>query len=782
MKITETSLRRPVTSLMIFISLVVIGLISGRMLPLEFFPDITFPGAFVQVPYQNASPEEIEKNITRPIEEVLATLSGIENMNSTSGENQAGIFVQFKMGTDMNMKAIEIREKIDGVRHLMPNDMERYNVFRFSAQDSPVLNLRISSERELSNAYDLLNRNLKLRLERLNGVGQVTMYGVDQQQVRIELIADRLVAHNINMTELVEQLRSANFSLSAGKISDGHMRYNIRPIGELHSAEDIADLYIGDGSIRLSDIATVSYEPPIRDYGRHLDMKYAIGLDVQKESGANTVEVVNLVMNEINEVNNLPEMQGIHIYEMHNQGEGIISSLVDLLSAGVIGAFLSILVLYLFLRQFTTTLIVALAVPFSLIVTLGMLHFLGLSLNILSMMGLMLAVGMLVDNAVVVTENIHSNQQNNPDPKQATLMGVKQVAMAVTAGTLTTIIVFLPNIVSEQSMIAVQLYHVAITIIIALTASLLISLTIIPLLTTRIKAPKKAVKKDWIDKVINRYGRLLNWLMHHKWASGGIIVFTLLSVAIPIKFVEFEMFPRDDQRELMLFFNLNDSYVLENVKESVDIIEEYLYANQEEFDIETVYSYYTSNEAQSTIILKESKKSVEQIKESIEENLPGIAIGQPTFEYQNRNISDQIIVYLIGESIDVLEGLTTETIRRLKEIEGITNVRPEAEMGRDEVQIMVDRVQANRFGLNSREVASTVSGAMRGQNLRRIRGPEGEVDVILAFQNADRQNLDDLRALTVGSAGGETVSLSSLADFNINQSPGTIRRENRETS
>lgn len=782
MKITETALRRPVTSLMVFISLVVVGLISARMLPLEFFPDISFPGAFVQVPYPNSSPEEVEKNITRPIEEVLATLTGIENMNSNSGENQAGIFVQFAMGTDMDMKSIEIREKIDGIRHLMPDDLERYNVFRFSAQDSPVLNLRISSERDLSNAYDLLNRNLKLRLERLSGVGQVNMYGVDQPQVRIELIADRMVSHNINMGELIAQLRQANFSLSAGRITDGNIRYNILPVGELRSAEEIANLRIGNGSLRLGDIATVSHEPPERTYGRHLDMKYAIGVDITKESGANTVEVVSLVLNEIKEINKLREMQGIRIYELHNQAEGILSSLKELLSAGAIGGMLSILVLYLFLRRFTTTMIVALAVPFSLIVTLGMLYFLGLSLNILSMTGLMLAVGMLVDNAVVVTENIHSNQRRNPDRKQATILGVKQVAMAVTAGTLTTIIVFLPNIVSEQSMIAVQLYHVAITIIIALTASLIISLTIIPLLTTRIKVPEKVRGKDRIDVMISRYGRILNWLMHHKWTSGGIVVLTLVSVAIPLKFVEIDMFPRIDQRELMLHFNLNDAYVLDHVKESVDRVEQYLYANQDEFDIESVYSYYTAEVAQSTILLRDSKKSVDEIKKAIEEDLPRMAIGKPSFEFQSRNISDEVRVYVIGESTEVLESLADEAIRRLSRIEGITNARSEAETGREEVQVLVDRVQANRYGLNSMEVAETVSGALRGINLRRIRGADGETDVILAFQDADRQNLDHLRALTVGSTEGETVSLSSVAGFNLKRGPRTIRRENRETS
>ncbi|MDZ7694200.1 MAG: efflux RND transporter permease subunit [Balneolaceae bacterium] len=264
-------------------------------------------------------------------------------------------------------------------------------------------------------------------------------------------------------------------------------------------------------------------------------------------------------MAEIDEIEKLPEMKGINIYEMHNQATGIISSLLDLLNAGLLGGLFSIIVLYLFLRQVSTTLIVAMAVPFSLIVTLSFLYFMDLSLNILSMMGLMLAIGMLVDNAVVVTENIHRNQNMTGDKKGATVLGVKQVAMAVTAGTFTSIIVFLPNIVSETSMIAIQMYHVAIAIIIALLASLFISLTIIPLLTSHIKPPKQPVKTRFIDNMVNWYGDMLQWLMNRRYLSVGLILGSFLSVAIPLNVVQVDMFPPQASRELYLQYNLNDS-------------------------------------------------------------------------------------------------------------------------------------------------------------------------------------------------------------------------------
>ncbi len=220
MKITKLSLKRPVTTIMIFVSFVVIGIISSRLVPLEYFPDISFPGAYISIPYANSTPEEVERNITRPVEEAISTISGLEEISSTSSENEAGIFVRFKMGTDIGLKSMEVKEKIDGVRNQLPDDMERVFINKFSAQDNPMMNLRISSERDLSNAYDLLDRNLKQRIERINGVAKVDLYGVDQKQIRIELIPERLEAHQVNINELAERLRQSNFSMTAGKVDE----------------------------------------------------------------------------------------------------------------------------------------------------------------------------------------------------------------------------------------------------------------------------------------------------------------------------------------------------------------------------------------------------------------------------------------------------------------------------------------------------------------------------------------------------------------------------------
>lgn len=783
MSLPELSIKRPVTTMMVFISLVVVGLIATKLVPLEYFPDISFPGAFVQVPYPNASPEEIEEQVIRPMEEALATISGLERMNSNAGENNGGIQVMFKQGADINLKAIEIKEKIESVRSQLPDDFEYYNIFKFQDGGGNTLQLRISSNRDLKDAYDLLNRNLKQRIERIEGVGQVTLYGVQKKEIRIELITDRILSYNIDLNQLTTTLSRANFSTSAGKITDNGLRYNVRPMGELTGVEDIEELIIGDNNLRVRDIAVVKYVEPKRTEARHLDQKYAVGLDVVKESTANTVAMVDLVLEEIDEINKLPEMQGITIYEMNNQADGILSSLRELFSSGVLGAGLSIFMLFFFLRQFATTLIVATAVPFSLIVTLGFFYFLDISLNILSMMGLMLAVGMLVDNAVVVTENIHRHQRKGVEASKAAIIGAREVSIAVTAGTLTSVVVFLPNIVNE-SFVKQHMFFIGMPIIISLIASLLISLTVIPLLTSKIKAPEKR-KRTVIDTFSEKYASFLGWFIDRRWVSTLGILALFFSVVIPITSVNVDMFPRTEQRELGLRYNLNGSYTLDRIKQDVDRIENYLYENQEKFEIESVYTYYQAEFANSTIILvgdDDAVKSVELIKKEIEENLPVVAIGDPAFEFRSRDNGERLRVYVQGESMDVLEDLAEQVEWRMNQIDGLADVKSDAEIGRDEVQLTIDHERARNFGLTSTDVARAVSSSVRGQTLRRIRGTDSEIDVVLALQNSDRQSVNDLMELPIAVNPNQTVKLASLANFEQSQGPGRIFRENRKTS
>lgn len=787
MSLTTAAIRRPVTTSMVFVCLLVIGIIASRLIPMEYFPAMDAPMLGVDIPYPGSTPEEVERQITRPAEEVLATLRGLKELNSTSHENGAFIRMEFDWGENTKIRALEVREKLDGIRDEFPSDVERVFVRQHSTTDWPILNLRIASQRNLSGAYELLDRKIKRRLERLDGISKVDLDGVLQKEVSVELLADRVLAHQVDLVALSQMLQQSNFSLTAGRITDGGKRFNVRPVGELDDVEDVRNLVVSPNGLRLRDIAQVEFAPPVMEYGRHLDGEFAVGLTVFKEAGANTVAVAQSIVEEMKGLEGDPEMAGIQLYYMNNVADGIVQSLRDLLESGMIGAIFAIIVLLFFLRHLKTTLVVALAVPISLMVGVGAMYFIGYSLNVLTMMGLMLAIGMLVDNAVVVTESIHRHRVLDPtDPVGATLKGVKEVGLAVTAGTLTTAIVFLPMIVSPADEITIYLKHVSVTICLALGASLLLALTVVPLFTARLKAVDLENRKpNVVDKLIDRYGRMLGWLIEHPKSASLIVVLALASVAIPAKFVSMDFFPdNNNNREFRLHYHINGNYTLDRVEAAVDRVEAYLLPRKDELEIKSVYSYYQSGYASSTILLKEgdeAKRTVKEIQEQIRKELPKLVIANPSFEWRSSGGPQGVRITLSGESSELLADLSKDVAEVLSRVPGLVDVRSEVETGDEEVLVVVDRERARQYGFSSEQVARSVTVAMRGQNLRRFRTPEGEVEMRLRFQDSDRQSLDDLRNLSVYGAQNERVALASLANLTVRRGPQQIRREERRT-
>ncbi len=780
------AMNRPVTIIMVFVSMVAVGLVSSRLLPLEYFPAVDIPFIILDIPYQGSTPEEVEREITRPAEEVIATLSGIKRLESTSTANGSRLEVVFDWGTDVATKAVEARERVEAIRDQFPSDVRRINVLKFNFTDMPVLTLRISSERDLSTAYDMLMRSLVRPLQRLPGVARVDFQGIEPREIRIELIADRVIAHGIDLVELQAQLSQVNFSDSAGLIRAGDTRYRVNPRGEFRSIDEIRDLVISRDGLRLSDIAEIKYDSKRRDYARHLDQKYAIGVSIYKESGSNLVDVGKRVEEEIARIARTPEMQGIKLFFLENKAEGVSKSLGALLKAGLFGALLSLLVLYFFLRSIQTTLMVSLAVPIAITITLGVMYFLGLSLNILSMMGLMLAVGMLVDNAVVVSESIHTEHEKTPDdPKGSALRGVSAVGLAVAAGTVTSAAVFLPIIFGEKDQISIFMTHVAVAIVVSLVVSLFIAQTIIPLLASRIDRPASSKQNAIVDRLKERYVRLLHWNMRHRWLAAAMVILTLVSAAIPMSIVETDMFPQDQTRQLYLNFNLDGSYPLAKLKESVDRIEDYLYGNQELFEIRAVYTYYSEQgDAMSVILLKdddEAERSAHEISTDILDGLPKIAIGQPAFGFDRVGGGEKLNITLTGSSSEVLRELAGDAVRILSSVEGLTGVVSAASAGDQEVQVRVDRERANQLGFSTQEVAQAVSIAIRGVELREFKGEEGEIPVRLQFREEDRRAISDLRDIKLRNRDGVSIPLVSMVDFSQGTGPTKIQRLDRQT-
>jgi len=786
MKLTEISLNRPVTVCMFFACVTLIGVMGARQLPLEFLPDIEFPGLNVFVPYRNSTPEEVERRITRPVEEALATLSGIENMESTSRDDGAEIGIRFKVGEDMAVKGVEARDKLDAIRASLPADVERLNVFKFAAADIPMLRFRLSADRDLKNSYDMLERNLKRRIERVAGVSRVDLEGVEKKEIRIELAADRIAAHGVDVRELGETLRKANFALAAGDLVEAGKRYYVKPEGRFTRLEDVQSFVINRQGLRLSDIATIRHTQPRQTYERHLNRKYAVGLSVYREAGANLVETSDKVSAEIEEIKRAPEMAGTKLILLDDQASSVRTSLRDLVEAGAVGALLSLVILWVFLRDWRTTLIVALSAPLSLVITLAAMFFLKMSLNILSLMGLMLSIGMLVDNAVVVNESIFKARSEHPEnPVAATLGGVNSVGLAVTLGTLSTSIVFLPMIFGSQDELTLYLQHVATTICISVAASLLVAITLIPQLTTRIHATV-AGDTAWMLRFKERYVRLLEWSLHHRGKTWLFIVLVVASVAVPFGAgLKFDMFPQEGNKRVFLDYHMNGTYPLDKVRTSVDSIEAWFMAHKEELEIDQVYSYFDIGRAFTMLYLKEDEERTQtpqQIQEAIRKGLPKIPIGEPSFEGGRGGGGEQLAVQVFGESSERLREVANQVVGLLRQVPGLTDVRVNAGATGWEMRVKVDREKARLYGLSSQQVAEVVAGAMRGSPLRPYRSAEGEIEMVLELRREDRTDIDALRQLPLLTATGRRISLDAVAELSIGDVPGDIRRENRRTA
>src|SRR5262245_3408987 len=526
---TSTALKRPVTTAMTFIALIVVGVMSVHLLRLEEFPDVTFPGMQVIIPYPGSTPEEVEQLITRPVEEALSTLAGIEELRSRSEAEQATFMIGFDWGRDIDAAAFDVRTKLDSIRSELPAGADRILAFSFNASDQPVVVVRISADQDLTDQYDALERYLKRPIERVPGVARVELQGVQPREVRILIDAGRIAAHRIDVQQLRVLLEKSNFSVSAGEITQSGQRFSVRPIGDFRSLDDIRSLRV-TGNVRLSDIADVELVAPELEMGRHLDNRRAVGLDVFKTTQANVVEVVEDVLREVRHAQSLPQLQSVSIFVLGNQAESIRGSLGELRNAGLIGLALALFVLFFFLRHWPTTFIVALAVPGSLVITLAALYFFGLTLNIFSLMGMMLAIGMLVDNAVVITESVFRHRQQHPgDPRAATLRGVTEVGVATLAGTLSTIIVFVPLVFGEKNEISILMKHVAIPIAIAMIASLLVAQTIVPMLSARIATLPDIERGSFMARLQDRYARALRWVLTHPLKTSLALVLILAS-------------------------------------------------------------------------------------------------------------------------------------------------------------------------------------------------------------------------------------------------------------
>ena len=789
MSLPRLAVNRPVTTAMVLLSLLVLGGISFTRIPLTYLPDVDFPGVFVTVPYPNASPRQIEREIVQPLEEALATIPGARRINSTATADRADLQLEFTWGETVDVARAKVFEAVEDARRDLPSDVKEIYVNTFSTTQIPIVEARISAPgMDLSANYDRLERRIADPIRRVPGVARVDLDGVEPREVRINLRLDRLAAHRVDLGEVTERVSGMNRNVSLGRIRADGVVTPVRGFGALSAIDEIGGLPLNDRGLTVRDVAEVTYQEPPIPFGRHLDDEIAIGLTVYKSAEANTVEVATAVTELIEaEIAADPALNGINLFVWEDQAEEITSGLSGIRTEGLLGALLAVLVLFLFLRRVDTTSIVSLTIPMSIIATAIVLYFAGRSLNVLSMMGMMLGIGLLVDDAIVVLESVVREHGRGIPAKLAAISGAQAVSGAVIASTVTTAVVFLPAVVGSKNQMSIWLGEIGLAISLTIFCSLFISLTLIPLVSSRLLARKPSVAPRWTERLGDLYQRVLRFTLRRRWVTAGIAVAFLATAILPFFLgLSTAMFSGLNRNRIFLAYEFSDFHYKEDSRIAVLAVERELAGLREELGIESVYSFFAENEAQTVISFgkehisdAEGKKMKERVKEALPV-LPGTRIVFGDDDQETGGDSMFFRVRFYGEDSERLAEFAKRAETRIAGIGGVADIRSTEDTPRKEVVVRPRLEEAARLGITPQDLAEIFGFTLGGRPLRRFQTEDREAEVLLTMSQKDVSRVEDLENFTLMSGGGVPILLGDLADFEIVERSRAIRRVDRK--
>ncbi len=802
------SLDRPVTVIMAVAALLVVGVVAYTRIPLDLVPGgLEGDRLYVRAGYADASPAEVEREVTRPLEEAIATVPRVGRVISGANRGGAWANVQFLPGTDMHEAYADLRDRIDRAMPELPEEIERVQVLRWNQDDWPVMWIGASLKGEFVDPFQLLDVHVRPALQRIEGVGTVEVRGEEARQVRIDLDLGRLRGHGVEPFEVGRRLASLNFALPGGRVMEGGRRIHVRSLGRFESLDQIRQLIVDDEhGLRLGDVAEVALKPPKQDWFTRIDGRPALGIEVMKASGGNLVEISRGVRARLAQLQRRPHLEGVDFEIFWDQGEHIVESVDNLKSTGLWGGLFAALVLLFFLRAARMTLIITLAIPLSVTATVATIYFLGWSLNLITMMGLMLSLGLVVDNAIVIVENIHRRRQEGAGPREASIRGAGEVGLAVTMATLTTVVVFLPLILmSGDEEFAFIMLRLGGPVIVGLLASLVIALLIVPLAAQRI-----GTSGGGDPRIIARgraaYERVLAWVLTHRLDTTLLVLAAMASMQIPMQGLERTDGGSRNQKDIWLAFRMPEGQTIEAADRFIAGVEDTLLSHRESYGLRLVETWSSNSRGRIHLILEEDESNdwyavawndllesaglrrsphmdYVEILEDIEERL----LMPPGFEmrinWRDGGGGDTAVsVNLHGPDTDRLVELSREVERRLERIPGLLSVQTDVDRGATELRVRLDRAQVRRYGLDPRVISGNISYALRGRELTRMHTDDGrEVSVFFQLREADRHSLHQLRSLTFRAPGGNEIPLETLARLEVAQGLGGIRRENRQT-
>lgn len=806
------AVERRVTMFMATLGVLVLGWLSLSRLPLEFLPLFQSSNISVRIPYQSSSPEEVERSIIWPLEDSLGTINGVRMLRSRASGNSASVDVEFEDGTDMELAAVDVRDRIDRARDQLPSDVEQIHVRRFQSTDIPALRSSLSAPWTQDELNDFVEDVLLPRIERLEGVAQAEVWGMLSRELRIELLPDRMAAHGVDVRELRQVLQGNHVNVSGGYLREGSRRLLVRTVGEFRTPDEIRRLPIRADGLRVADVADVKFGYPDKYEYSFLNGSEAISLSVNKASDANLLEVVNRVKAELEAIQQTPEGEGLEFRHFHDTSVDVRQGLTELGRSGLIGGGLAVVFMFLFLRKFRTTLLVALAVPLSLVMTFVMMY-LGrqaglteITLNVMSLMGLMLAIGMLLDNSIVVIESIFRHRQElGADARTAALRGASDVAMPIICSTMTTMCVFVPLIFfgagGGSGRFSRFMGDIGTTVCTVMLGSLVISLTVVPMIAAILLKSESKRRFRLLDRISELYGATLGFTLRHRFVFTVVIGLLLFGSWRLYNSIERSFNQPSQGRALTMFVEAPRQMGMDERLGLYDEVYALLDSRRDEWEIADIAHQVRRGGGRSRgygggnrfeIYLKPeevSELSTDEVIERIREDLPqrvGVLFKLARTEFGPPGSGRSgIDVELIGDDVDILELLVPRITERLRQIPIVGDVDNSFESGDDEIQVSVNRERALQGGLSSRTVAMTVSGALSSRALAYFKTAEREIGMVMQYREEDRETLDQLKKMPVfvsspdSESGAVTLPISSLASFAVRSGPSEVERENR---
>ncbi len=817
MSLTRLAVDRPITTLMAALIVVLLGWEALRRLAVDLLPDVTYPTITVSTLYDGAGPAEIETLITRPLEQTLSSVQGVDRLTSRSQEGSSTIRVRFAWGADLDAAVSDIRAKIEKLRRKLPDEIETPYIRRYDTSDSPVMYLGLISELDPISQTQLAEQSIVPELERIDGVAWVRVRGGVRREIHVDLNRSKLEALNMGVNEVVDALRRENINQPAGDFAEGNVKLLIRSRGEFHSLDEISNTIVREidgASVRIGDVADVVDGEEERTELTLVNGKPGVLVYIYRQAGANTVDVSDRVRRAIGRIN-----ASIHDAELVlrvDKSDFIRQSIENVRLSAVYGMGLAVVVLIVFLRNFRSTLVITVSMPLSVLATFVLVYFQGFTLNMVSFGGLALGIGLLVDNSIVVLESIFRKREDGLSARDAAIDGTREVASAIVASTLTTLIVFLP-LAFIGGMTGVLLHQLAWVVCFSLICSLLVSLTLTPVLvaywigrkplvTDRPKLGLIASLAAGLHRLNrNSMSRLERWyesILRISLRNSGAVSFLLLAVFAAtlglIPRVGTEFMPKADEGDLRVNAYMAPGIQLQKLDAQASVLAGRIRDSVPEAqttvafiggDIDDASEW---NEASFRLHLtprSQRRRSVEDIRKDLAAQIGAVAGMRVLVQVRNElylarmlrtGSGGDISVEVRGHDLKTADELADAVAKIMERVPGLVNVETAKEDRRPELEARIDRAKASLLGVSVSDITQALETTIRGTDATIFREAGDEFNVLARLRETDRSRIADVEQVGVTTPLGKVVPLKTFVDFDPGESPVTINRLDRQ--